>query len=75
MNGEELKQALLDESPVMLAQTDGTEIEYKCVSAIVYRKHGNRIVITAEIMDKNKHSVVICDPKKIRLKGGENGVR
>lgn len=68
MTGDELKQALLNEKPVLLSQTDGQESEYACVSAIVYRKQGDKISVTAELLDKNKNSVNYCDPKRVRYK-------
>lgn len=70
MTNNELKQALLDATPVVFLSTDGTEIEYKCVSAIVYRKKGEQIDVSVELLDKNKNSVVYCDPEKVRRKEG-----
>ena len=70
MTNEELKKALLDGQPVLYKDTDGKESEYKCVSAIVYRKQGRKIVVSVELLDRTGTSVVICDQKKVRLKEG-----
>lgn len=60
MKNEELKEAL----------TSGREVKhkgitYKCVSAIIYRNKNGRIIISAELMDKNNKSVCIVEPKNI----------
>lgn len=70
MTNEELKKALLDEQPVYFMHTDGTESEYKRISVIAYRKRDNKIVVSVELLDKNGMSVIYCDPKRVRLKGG-----
>ena len=69
MKNEELKQALQSGEPVIFTNTDGREIEYDCVSAIVYRMNENKITISVELLDKNKWSVIVCDPEKVRQKG------
>ena len=66
MDIAELRAALFDKTPVILTHTDGHESEYKCVSAIIYRVESGRIVATAELLDCNSNSVVVCDPRKIR---------
>lgn len=71
MTNEELKQALIDGKAVILSSVGGEEIEYKRVSAIVYRSKNGRIVPSAEVEDKCGRSVVYCDPKRLRAKGGE----
>lgn len=68
MDNVELKDALLSGKPIILTHTDGHDGEYKRVSAIVYRAHNKRIIVSAELLDLNGHSVIICDPKNIRLK-------
>lgn len=70
MDNAELKSALLSGEPVILEGTDGSESEYECISAIIYRRKNGRIDISAEIFDYCGHSVSICDPKRLRLKGG-----
>lgn len=71
MTSEELKTALLNGRAVIYRapNSGGTELEYKCVSAVIYRADGmGGIRVTAEIEDKNGRSVVIVDPAKIRYK-------
>lgn len=75
MTNEELKKALLSSQPVLYMQTDGTESEYKCVSAIVYRKQGKQIALSVELLDKTGTSVILCDPKKVRLKEGAKNAK
>lgn len=65
MTGEEAKKALLNECPVIW---DGKE--YKCVSAIVYKKSkftGN-IVVLLQLLDKNQNSLVETSLKDVELK-------
>lgn len=62
MTNDEAKNALLARSPVTYKN-----IEYSYISAIIYRydKHNN-LIISAELMDKNKHSVTIAKIKEVR---------
>ena len=62
MTNDEAKNALLARSPVTYKNT-----EYSYISAIIYRydKHNN-FIISAELMDKNKHSVTIAKIKEVR---------
>lgn len=70
MENDELKTALLSKKPVMYKLSASEEIEYKYVSGIIYRAENGRIVVTAEITDKNGQSVTICKPEKLKYKGG-----
>ncbi|SHG89824.1 hypothetical protein SAMN02744040_00082 [Tepidibacter thalassicus DSM 15285] len=63
MTNKELKEAMMSEESIIF---DGAE--YKCISAIIYRKSGNKIKIRAELMDKNAHSVIIVNPDKVERK-------
>ncbi len=69
MNNEELKDALFGGYPVMVNLPQYGEIEYKCVSHIIYGVENGKLRITAEVLDKNRNSVTIVDPKYIRKKG------
>ena len=61
MTGQELKQALLDES---LVTFEGRR--YK-VSGLIYRKgKSGKIVLTAELRDLRADSVCIVNPQKIQ---------
>lgn len=64
MTSAELKEALMTEEPVVC-----NGIEYRCVSAIIYRKHGGGFMVRAELLDKNKNSVTIAEPHKVERKG------
>ncbi|OGO90320.1 MAG: hypothetical protein A2Y17_12185 [Clostridiales bacterium GWF2_38_85] len=62
MDSQELKQALLDGSPVSC-----NGINYKCVSAIIYRAANGKIFTAAELLDKNRNSVSIVEPARVEL--------
>jgi hypothetical protein len=61
----ELKEAMMAEEPVIY-----NDIEYKCISAIIYRKNinGSGIYIQAELADKKTHSVTIADASRVLRK-------
>lgn len=61
MNNEELKNALFSGCPV-----EHNGIEYKCVSAIIYRNKGGKLEISAEVADKKSNSVCIVGIEKLR---------
>lgn len=65
MTSEEIKDALLNKYPVC---ADG--IEYKCVTAVIYRERDGNIVVSAELLDKNQNSVTVVLLKNIEKKGG-----
>lgn len=74
MTSEELKAALLNGRAVLFRapSSGGSELEYKRVSAVIYRADGKGgIRVTAEIEDRNGRSVTIADPAKIRYKDTE----
>ena len=60
MTSEEIKDALLKKYPVI---ADG--IEYRCVTAVIYRERNGRIAVSGELLDKNKNSVTIVSLDKI----------
>ena len=68
MNHDELKQALFDRCPVILSNPLTGDSEYKYVSGIIHRVKNHRLKISAELADRCGHSVVICDPAKVRRK-------
>ena len=70
MDNEQLKSALLNKRRVLLKNSDGSESEYKCVSAIIYTERDGEIFVSAEITDLNNNSVVRCYPQKLRYKEG-----
>ncbi len=69
MTNDELKQALFNKRPVIHNKPPLGEIEYKCVSAIIYRvnKEG-KLDISAELTDICGHSVSTADPAQLRYK-------
>lgn len=61
MTNEEAKTALLHRTPVIY-----NGIEYLCLSAIIYRYDKNdKLLISAELTDKNKRSVIIAQLKDV----------
>lgn len=69
MTNEELKEALFGGYPVIVNFPQMGEIEYKRVSHIIYGVEHGKLHISAEVLDKNRNSVTIVDPKLIRKKG------
>ena len=64
MTAEEIKDALMKKYPVC-----ANGIEYKCVTAVIYRERNKRIVVSAELLDKNKNSVTIVPLEIIQRRG------
>ena len=61
MTNSEAKEALKNRTPVIY-----NNIEYLYISAIIYRYDDNRnLVISAELVDKCKHSVTIAQLKDV----------
>ena len=67
MSGPELKEALLQRYPVTC-----NGIPYSYISAIIYRAKGDRIAVSAELMDANAHSVTVAEAKKIERSSNSN---
>ena len=62
MTNTEAKTALLERTPVCFQNT-----EYLYISAIIYRYDKNdNLIISAELMDKNKRSVTFAQLKEIK---------
>lgn len=68
MTNAELKEALLNEKPVIATTNDGTELHCRKVSGITYRKHNGGISVHAEVIDQNGKCQYNCDPKQIRYR-------
>lgn len=61
MTNNEAKEALASKTPVSYKN-----IEYSHISAIIYRYDKNsNLIISAELMDKNKRSVTIAQLKDV----------
>lgn len=68
MTNEEAKTAFLNRTPVLFGDN-----EYLFISAIVYRldENGN-VKVSAELLDKNKRSVVIAQVKDVTINDKQN---
>lgn len=60
MTGEEIKDALLGEYPVICKG-----VEYLKVSGVIYRKKGKGISIQAEMLDKSGRSITTARIKDV----------
>lgn len=66
MTGTELKEALTNGRRVVLNLPRSGRFEFDCISAVVYRRSKNgKIKVSAELLDKNKNSVIVADPKYV----------
>lgn len=63
MTANELIEAIYEECPVIY-----NGIEYKKVTALTYKKIGDRIRLVAELLDKCENSVTIAPAEKIERK-------
>lgn len=71
MSNEELKEAMINQRPIIARIPSVGEIEYAYVSAIIYKRNERGGVdVSAELMDKCLHSVTTTDPKHIQYKEG-----
>ena len=66
MTGTELKEALQNGRKVIANLPNQGNVEFDCVSAVVYRRdEKGRIKVSAELLDKNKNSVVFAELKSV----------
>ena len=66
MTGTALKAALQNGRRVVAKIANQGEVEFDCVSAVVYRRdEKGRIKVSAELLDKNKNSVVFAELKSV----------
>ena len=66
MTGTELKAALQNGRRVVAKMPNQGEVEFDCVSAVIYRRdEKGRIKVSAELLDKNKNSVVFAELKSV----------
>lgn len=66
MTNAELKEALLNKRPVLVAMNDGAEIHGRYVFGITYREKKGKIVVYAEVLDRNGRCHYHCKPQQIR---------
>ena len=68
MTSEEAIAAFKGKLPV-IDRGGGNEIEYLCISALIYRLDSdNKMRLSVELLDKSEHSVTISTPSRCRLK-------
>lgn len=69
LTADELKQALRKEVPVICDDYHG-RIEYKCITAIIYKfdKKTRNISVTVRMLDKNGKTEVEAKPEYLTLK-------
>lgn len=61
MTNDEAKEAFIQRKPVTY---DGRE--YDCIHAIIYRyNQRNNLIVSAELLDRNKNSVILVNLKDI----------
>ncbi len=61
MTTDEIKEAFKKQIPVV-----SRDITYSHISALIYRLRGGKLVLTVELMDKNRNSVTIADCERVR---------
>lgn len=68
MTGEEARHALFRKTPVIY-----NGIEYLCITAIIYKcDENNELYVSAELLDKNKRSVIIAKLKDVTTHDNQN---
>ena len=68
MTGEEARNALFNRTPVIFKG-----IEYQRITAIIYRcDKDNNLIVSAELLDKNKRSVIIAKLKDVTTHDNQN---
>lgn len=60
MTLEEAKAAFMAGTPVTCGG-----IDYKCISALIYRNNSGHIEMTLELKDKRANSVTIADKERV----------
>lgn len=69
MDNEGIKDALLKKYPVICENKIArTNIEYRYVTAIIYRVEDGKLYISGELLDKNKNTIVTVPIEWIKKK-------
>ena len=64
MTNPELKEALRTARPVVVKIPRQEVMNFDCVYGISYRRNDRGgITVSAELLDKNKNSVIVTEPK------------
>ena len=66
MTSAEAKKAFLDGVPVRYS-FGRNEIDYVKISALVYRKEENKVILQLELLDKSLHAVFVALPKYVNV--------
>lgn len=66
MTNEELKGALMHESPVIWRSPIYGTLRYKCINAVRYTRGAkDTINISAELLDYNTHSITVVNAEEV----------
>ena len=66
MTNSEIKEALQNGKPAVVKMPRQKVMSFDCVHGITYRRNPiGGIIVSAELLDKNKNSVIVTDPKFI----------
>ena len=64
MTNTEIKEALQNGKPVVVKISRQEVMNFDCVHGITYRRNPiGGIIVSAELLDKNKNSVIVTKPK------------
>lgn len=67
MSGNEAKEAMLNQLPVVWHTALYGAIEYERINKIIYRPKDGRIAVSLELMDKNRHSITVAPMEEVEL--------
>lgn len=68
MTNEEAKEAFLRKSAVIHKDAyRHIEQRYECISAIIYRRIGGRVRVSAELLDRCRNGVTIAKVEDLEL--------
>jgi hypothetical protein len=66
MTNSEIKEALQNGKPVVVKIPRQKAMTFDCVHGITYRRNAiGGIIVSAELLDKNKNSVIVTEPKYV----------
>ena len=64
MTNSEIKETLQNGKPVVVKIPRQKAMSFDCVHGITYRRNPiGGIIVSAELLDKNKNSVIVTEPK------------
>ena len=66
MTNSEIKEALQNGRPIIVKIPRQEAMSFDCVHGIVYRRNSiGGIIVSPELLDKNKNSVIVTEPKYV----------